>query len=83
MTNEELMEIRERADKAVHGHRYHDSDAIFANYCRTNLPKLLAEIERLREEVVRLRGMAHLSCPNCIEDCAAWVGHGVPCGKDW
>ena len=60
-----------------------DRDATFIAHARQDIPRLHAEIGRLRNEIVRLRGITHLSCPNCIEDCAAWVGHGVPCGKDW
>lgn len=55
LTNEELEEIRERAERATYGARYHDSDAIFASYCRMNLPKLLAEVEFRREQQAMLR----------------------------
>lgn len=41
------------------------------------------DIEKYRKEIVRLRGMAHLSCPACHEDCLGWIVDGEPCRKDW
>jgi hypothetical protein len=44
---------------------------------------LVTQVENYRKEIVNLRGKAHLSCPNCYEDCIGWVSDGEPCGDTW
>lgn len=44
---------------------------------------LLQKVEQYREDILDLRGKAHLSCPNCIEDCQGWILDGEPCGNNW
>lgn len=39
--------------------------------------------EKYKKEIINLRGKAHLSCPNCYEDCMGWVSDGAPCGDNW
>lgn len=53
MTDEELAQIKERAEKATEGNPLRDFDLLFArsNLVREDIPKLLAEIERLRESL--------------------------------
>lgn len=38
---------------------------------------------KYRDEIVWLRGKAHMSCPACGDDCIGWVTDGEPCRKDW
>lgn len=47
------------------------------------LLRLLQQVEQYRNEIIKLRGKAHLSCPNCYEDCMSWVSEGKPCGDKW
>lgn len=53
LTDEELMEIKERAEKATEGNPIRDFDLLFARseIVREDIPKLLAEIEQLRESL--------------------------------
>jgi adenylate cyclase class IV len=36
-----------------------------------------------RQEILHLRGTAHMGCPKCFEDCQGWIVDGKPCGDDW
>lgn len=47
------------------------------------LLSLLYKIEQYRDEIVELRGKAHLSCPACHDDCQSWVVAGIPCNDKW
>jgi len=49
ITNEQLTQIKERAEKYAYGVRYHDSADIFAGKSCEDIPQLVAEIERLRK----------------------------------
>lgn len=60
-----------------HGEAWRDESGDKALLC------LLQKVRDYRETIVELRGKAHLSCPNCMEDCSGWVSDGVPCGDKW
>lgn len=57
LTQEELAEIRERSDKyeeqdkPLYRTRFRKEDIDFVDNAREDIPKLLAEIERLHEEI--------------------------------
>ncbi len=60
LTDEELAAIEARADAATPGVGFSQSwtwgDAVFVAYARTDIPRLVAEVRRLRETVRWLRG---------------------------
>jgi hypothetical protein len=61
-----------------------DDDEIKAlNSALRHLKEQSEKVEQYRKEIVELRGKAHLSCPNCYEDCMGWISDGEPCGKEW
>lgn len=49
LTQDDLNMIKERAEKVTHGPWY--ADAEFIAHAREDIPRLVAEIERLREAI--------------------------------
>ncbi len=50
LTQDDLNMIKERAEKVTHGPWY--ADAEFIAHAREDIPRLVAEVERLRKAIV-------------------------------
>jgi len=84
ITDEELRAIRERAEKAAEGNPLVDIDALIRKeeVINEDIPKLLAEIERLRDKQIKKEITETIpgggKCPSCD---VRLIGKANYCGK--